>query len=65
MHCPSATKVIDSKYIIDFDRKTIEVFLQCTGSLAFANFTLEKLYFIDSEPKGEVISSKTDRLVAT
>ena len=30
-------------------------------SLAFKR-TLEKQYFIDSEPKGEVISSKIDKL---
>jgi hypothetical protein len=34
-----------------------------SGSLAY-NGTLEKQYFFDSEPKGEVISSKIDRLVA-
>ncbi len=32
-------------------------------SLAYKS-TLEKQYFIDSEPKGEVISSKIDRLAA-
>ena len=32
-------------------------------SLAYKN-TLEKQYFIVSEPKGEVISSKIDQLVA-
>ena len=32
-------------------------------SLAYKG-TLEKQYFIDSEPKGEVISSKIDRLSA-
>ena len=34
-----------------------------SGSLAYKG-TLEKQYFIDSEPEGEVISSKVDRLVA-
>jgi hypothetical protein len=34
-----------------------------SGSLAYKS-TLEKQYFIDSEPKGEVISSKIDRLAA-
>ena len=34
-----------------------------SGSLAYKT-TLEEQYFIDSEPKGEVISSKIDPLVA-
>ena len=34
-----------------------------SGSLAYKS-TLEKQYFIDSEPKGEVISSKIDRVAA-
>ena len=34
-----------------------------SGSLAYIS-TLEKQYFIDSEPKGEVITSKIDRLAA-
>ena len=34
-----------------------------SGSLAYKN-TLEKQYFIDSEPKGKVISSKIDGLAA-
>ena len=34
-----------------------------SGSLAYKD-TLEKQHFIDSEPKGEVISSKTDPLGA-
>ena len=34
-----------------------------SGSLAYKS-TLKKQYFIDSEPKGEVISSKIDQLVA-
>ena len=34
-----------------------------SGSLAYKS-TLEKQYFIVSEPKGEVISSKIDRLAA-
>ena len=34
-----------------------------SGSLAYKG-TLEKQYFIDSEPKGEVISSKIDQLAA-
>ena len=34
-----------------------------SGSLAYKT-TLEKQYFIDSEPKVEVISSKIDRLAA-
>jgi hypothetical protein len=33
------------------------------GSLAYKG-TLEKQYFIDSEPIGEIISSKIDRLAA-
>jgi hypothetical protein len=35
----------------------------CSWSLAYKG-TLEKQYFIDSEPKGEVISSKIDQLAA-
>ena len=34
-----------------------------SGSLAYKS-TLEKQYFIVSEPKGEVISSKIDQMVA-
>ena len=34
-----------------------------SGSLAYKS-TLEKQYFIVSEPKGEVISSKIDRMAA-
>jgi hypothetical protein len=34
-----------------------------SGSLAYKG-TLKKQYFVDSEPKEEVISSKIDRLVA-
>ena len=34
-----------------------------SGSLAYKS-TLEKQYFIVSQPKGEVISSKIDRLAA-
>ena len=34
-----------------------------SGSLAYKG-TLEKQYFIVSEPKGEVISSKIDRMAA-
>ena len=34
-----------------------------SGSLAYKT-TLEEQYFIDSEPKGEVISSKIDQLAA-
>jgi hypothetical protein len=34
-----------------------------SGSLAYKG-TLEKQYFIDSEPKGEVISSNIDQLAA-
>jgi hypothetical protein len=34
-----------------------------SGSLAYKS-TFEKQYFIDSESKGEVISSKIDRLAA-
>ena len=34
-----------------------------SGSLAYKN-TLEKQYFIVSEPKEEVISSKIDRMAA-
>ena len=34
-----------------------------SGSLAYES-TLKKQYFIDSEPKGEFISSKIDRLAA-
>ena len=34
-----------------------------SGSLAY-EITLEEQYYINSEPKGEVISSKIDRLAA-
>ena len=34
-----------------------------SGGLAYKN-TLEKQYFIVSEPKGEVISSKIDQMAA-
>ena len=34
-----------------------------SGSLAYKS-TLEKQYFIVSEPKGEVISSKIDQMAA-
>jgi hypothetical protein len=34
-----------------------------SGSLAYKG-TLKEQYFIDSEPKGEVISSKIDQLAA-
>ena len=47
-----------------FDSDVTKKTFSLRASLAYKGSTLEKKYFIDSEPKGEVISSKIDRLAA-
>ena len=49
MHGPTATKVIDNKYNIDFAAKTKEFFLQCTGWL-MVNVSCMSLKLLRTQP---------------